>query len=774
MFETAAAARPAARALKGAPQESAFESLMPEMGQAAGPRPWMGWRRRALAGLVLVACVLAFAMVRWLAGTPQIDAQWAGDARGGLQLLSSRELALQGLLGQSLLAIGSASNTSSASNMPDAQQARQDPQTVDALLLHRSPRWQASEAARVHQIQQHEWLAGRLASGEVTLHFANGRELTVPARKRGYAGLGWLLWPLIGLSLLLALFAGVVLLARLQMRNALFAVMSLCQAGNLLFIALESTRGLGLPLGVAPIDLDLRLALDAVTGAAIVHAFLLHPRRLPHAAALATAVWLAVGLALLLIHQGLLGPRWWAAQSLCVLLGLAALLAVSRSYGLEPNPYALVMRRFALMALATLLLVTGAVAAASSLAGAQARVTPGLAYGVAIGASVAWYLFLASLLLLTPFLARSRQLLREFALLAGISTVAASVDLLFITVFSLGAFTSLAVAVFAALAVYAGARQYILAHMLGTSLLTTERTFDYLYRAAREVQARPQRHSAALGQLLRDLFEPLQLELTSRVPPRSRVVGAGAGLVIPVRAGDDEASSAFTLRFAQRGQRLFTQEDARLAERVVDQLRRAVAYDQAVERGRHEERQRLAQDLHDDIGARLLTLMYQAPDPAMEDYIRHTLQDLKTLTRGLAAAEHRLSHAAGEWKADLTQRLTLAQAQLGWICHFDQDLALSVVQWSALTRVLRELVTNALYHGHASRIDVTLHLAGPLLELTVTDDGCGRDPQAWAHGLGLGGVRKRVKALGGRVQWRENQPIGIVCDVRVEQFHVTA
>ena len=50
----------------------------------------------------------------------------------------------------------------------------------------------------------------------------------------------------------------------------------------------------------------------------------------------------------------------------------------------------------------------------------------------------------------------------------------------------------------------------------------------------------------------------------------------------------------------------------------VEQLKRAVAYDKAVERGRSEERARIAQDLHDDIGARLLTLMYKAQSPEME------------------------------------------------------------------------------------------------------------------------------------------------------------
>ncbi|MDE2567114.1 MAG: histidine kinase, partial [Burkholderiales bacterium] len=388
-------------------------------------------------------------------------------------------------------------------------------------------------------------------------------------------------------------------------------------------------------------------------------------------------------------------------------------------------------------------------------------------------ATVAWRLLVAALLLLTPFLARSGQLLREFGLLAAVSAAATALDLLFAALLSLGPFASLAFAVFAALGLYAGARQWLIGRLLGRRRISTERGFDLVYRAARQVQLRPERYSQLLGQLLRDLFEPLALHAADRVPPRARVTGGGAALVVPLRA-DDEPATALQLRFAQRGRRLFTPDDARLAEQVVDQLRRARAHDQAVERGRTEERQRIAQDLHDDIGARLLTLMYRAPTPELEEYIRHTLQDLKTLTRGLSATDHRLTHTGAEWKADLTQRLGAADATLGWSFSHDRDLRLTVVQWSALTRVLRELVSNALYHGHARQIEVQFSLEGRRLALRVADDGDGRAPEAWAHGLGLGGVRKRVKALGGTVAWRENQPRGIVCEVTVEGFEARA
>ena len=68
------------------------------------------------------------------------------------------------------------------------------------------------------------------------------------------------------------------------------------------------------------------------------------------------------------------------------------------------------------------------------------------------------------------------------------------------------------------------------------------------------------------------------------------------------------------------------------------------------------------------------------------------------------------------------------------------------------------------------RVDVDASIAHGTLQLSVADNGIGRTPQAWSHGLGLGGVRKRVKQLGGEVRWLENQPRGIVCQVRIPGF----
>jgi len=308
--------------------------------------------------------------------------------------------------------------------------------------------------------------------------------------------------------------------------------------------------------------------------------------------------------------------------------------------------------------------------------------------------------------------------------------------------------------------------------MMGARALTTERMFQHLYRIAREVEARPERAAERMIELLRNVFEPLETHRSAGRAQQSRIAGNGAVLQVPLPNLTDNPTvdGMVSLRFAERGKRLFTQEDARLADRVLEQLMRALAHDRAVERGRSEERTRIAQDLHDDIGARLLTLMYKSQSKEMEEYVRHTLQDLKTLTRGLAAKHHPLALAAAEWKTDITTRLEAVRCELEWHAHFDQEVTLSMIQWSSLTRILRELVSNVISHSKASHVRIECRLHNGRFSFELADDGVGREPAKWSHGLGLGGIRKRVKLLNGTVRWQERDPVGTLCSVDIPQL----
>ncbi|HEX7385471.1 MAG TPA: ATP-binding protein [Burkholderiaceae bacterium] len=741
----------AALAVAAGDADTAFDARRGDMPEAALLRQarWIGWRLRALVAAALLGCLALFALTRSLAGEPHLRIDWHADMRGRVVLADADEPGLRDLHHLALAAI----TGGTASVRPDA------------LLLERSTRWLVDDAERQRHVALHAQLAAAYAQPTVALRFADGTRVDLAPQAGGYASLGALYWVYAALALALYLAGMVALLAQPCLRNLLFATMAWSQVGNLLFIAVGFALDFNLPAGMPAWDLGARTAFDLVTAAAAVHAVALHPTRLPHARTIAALGWAVAAATWLAVERQLL-PGWWTTQLAALGLALAVIALLGWSYRLAPHPFAVLARRLVAVSGGSLLALTIAVAASAGQATLQRD--------IAQDGAVLWSVCFAALLLLVPFLARSQQLMREFALLAAISAVATSLDLLFVTVFSLGQFASLTLALFIALGAYAGARQWLLDRLIGESVLTTGRMFEQLYRIARDVEAQPHNVPEQLGRLLRELFEPLEVEVVDTPAVRTQIVAHGSTLRVPVPdlsgAHDDPrrpTARAVEIRYAHRGRRLFTPEDARLTDRVLEQLRRAIAFDQAVEQGRSEERARLAQDLHDDIGARLLTLMYKAPTPEMEDYVRHTLKDLKTLTRGLAAPGHRLSHAAPEWKADLTQRLAAAHIDLQWSLSYDEDLLLSVVQWSALTRVLRELVSNVIAHAQATLVTVDFQLRDDRLDLSVSDDGVGRAPREWAHGLGLGGVRKRVKQLGGEVEWVELQPHGIACNVHI-------
>jgi signal transduction histidine kinase len=711
--------------------------------------PRIGWRRQALLLAAVVACLTVFLLARAMANNPHVAADWRVTPDGGLELVYTNLPALKEQVGHELVGIETAPGTALG---------------FDALALTHSARWLADDAQRERLIAVRLTVARAIESGHLVLVFRDGHKVDVVPRPRGYIGLGAMFWLLSAFAMVLFLVGWIVPLVQPRARNLLYALMALSQAGQLLLVAIGSVPGLTLPSALVVHEHALLTLLDLATGAAVLHATAMHPYRSRWRG---VPVLLSWGFTLAFAATALAGRQpyaWWGAQSVLIGDGLLCIAYLAFPIGPQPHPFALVMRRFAAVTVGALVLLTLAVALVP-------HMPPDVQPLAAVG-PVIWNVFFASVILMVPFISRSQNVMREFAMLAGVSTVATSVDLLFVAVFSFSQFASLTLSLFLALGAYAAIRQWVVNQMMGARTLTTERMFEHLYRIAREVEAKPERAADRMTDLLRHVFEPLETTHTSGRAKQSRVVANGSVLLVPVPnlTQGPMLDGQIALHFAERGKRLFTPEDARLADRIVEQLMRALAHDRAVERGRSEERQRIAQDLHDDIGARLLTLMYKAPSKEMEDYCRHTLQDLKTLTRGLAASTHSLALAAAEWKTDINQRLEAARCELEWSASFDEDLTLSMIQWSSLTRILRELVSNAIAHSKASKILIEVRLHEGVFTITMSDDGVGRDPAKWSHGLGLGGIRKRVKLMGGSVSWREREPQGIVCLVSVPKL----
>ncbi len=163
-----------------------------------------------------------------------------------------------------------------------------------------------------------------------------------------------------------------------------------------------------------------------------------------------------------------------------------------------------------------------------------------------------WQVLFALVLLSVPFLSKSPSVVRELSLLAVISALAAVLDLLFVGLFPLNQFASLALALFLSLVIYAGARQWLVNRMLGTRVASTERLFEQLFRTTREVESQPSKAGPALARLLDELFDPAEVSLLDKQAARAHTLsddsatraGIGSASRSPQPFNTSEASAA--------------------------------------------------------------------------------------------------------------------------------------------------------------------------------------------------------------------------------------
>ena len=89
----------------------------------------------------------------------------------------------------------------------------------------------------------------------------------------------------------------------------------------------------------------------------------------------------------------------------------------------------------------------------------------------------------------------------------------------------------------------------------------------------------------------------------------------------------------------------------------------------------------------------------------------------------------------------------------------------------ATLRIVRELTINAIRHGGAKTIRIAGCIDGDLLKFSVSDDGCGFDPESapsidQGH-FGLQGIRERVDTFGGSISIDSSPGRGTRVDVTV-------
>lgn len=179
------------------------------------------------------------------------------------------------------------------------------------------------------------------------------------------------------------------------------------------------------------------------------------------------------------------------------------------------------------------------------------------------------------------------------------------------------------------------------------------------------------------------------------------------------------------------------------------------------------ERERIYRDLHDDVGAKLLSLVYRAATPESADLARSALQDLRDVVSTSQQGNLDLAAVSADWRAECEQRLSEAGVALDWrqSDSFDGH-ELTQPQALNLGRILREAVSNLIKHAQASQAWVDIRLDAGSLVMVIRDDGLGcagnslRPP-----GRGVRNMEQRASRIGASFT-RESQLAG-GCEIRL-------
>jgi signal transduction histidine kinase len=174
----------------------------------------------------------------------------------------------------------------------------------------------------------------------------------------------------------------------------------------------------------------------------------------------------------------------------------------------------------------------------------------------------------------------------------------------------------------------------------------------------------------------------------------------------------------------------------------------------AFERGGVEERRRIARDLHDDVGARLLSGLYKTEVTDTHRVLRDALADIRTIVSGLSADQLPLGQVIAALRHEASERLTAAGIDLHWPLATVDDSAklLDYRIYRSIVSAHREIVSNVIRHARAKRVDVTVTQEDRTLSIRIADDGIGIDPAntgGSAQGNGLRGIIRRLSDLGG-------------------------
>lgn len=164
--------------------------------------------------------------------------------------------------------------------------------------------------------------------------------------------------------------------------------------------------------------------------------------------------------------------------------------------------------------------------------------------------------------------------------------------------------------------------------------------------------------------VLRKRFQPLRLEHQNKQLDSLRLEERGLTLQVPAL----DKQSCYRLTGKRMATRRFRKADIQAASALLDIARIVSSVSDLREQVVLKERRRVMHDLHDTVGAHLLSLSHTVETPMHRKAVKNTLQTLRDMihlnlqTRPCTLEEH-----LADWRAEIIEQAEMANVQLEWL-----------------------------------------------------------------------------------------------------------
>ena len=176
--------------------------------------------------------------------------------------------------------------------------------------------------------------------------------------------------------------------------------------------------------------------------------------------------------------------------------------------------------------------------------------------------------------------------------------------------------------------------------------------------------------------------------------------------------------------------------------------------EQKLEQVTERERKRIAADLHDDLGAKLLTIVHTSESDRISTLAREALEEMRLSVRGLTGKPVQLLDALGDWRAEVVSRLGQANILAEWKSPAEDVIhTLQARAYVQTTRIFREAVSNIIKHSGATHCVVSCTVLDGDFLVVIQDNGQGITTELDGRldkGHGMASMKSRAKQMHGQ------------------------